>query len=419
MKRVYILVFSKAVENKYFSSSKSNPGIGGTQFTSILLALALSEQCPHWDIILVNNAEILFDNSLPNLKQEFHKSPAAFFESLSRNKQKVIISSRSVLSKVSTELLRKFEDEILCTSRHPFDSGIKELVNRKVNLRAIVCVGTYQFHSNTSNRINCYHIQNIFSPPKLQTASNLPLVNQTDINALHLGALVPGKGFLDVAKSWVELKTKIPGIKLNVIGSSETYGIKPESDLVPAELGYAKQILKFIPEEDIHSGKVVFHGNLGQEKFDLIKKANLAILNPTGATEAFPASPLECMSCGVPVIASDDFGMSDSMRFFPELIVKGHKNIAEKTAWLLSDPLRYREMQLRSLAIAQWFASQTDLVVNRWIRLINCIFEHDDNHISLFPLLPFYGSRTKFLYRKHINSRTKLLSKLKKILTNM
>ncbi len=171
---------------------------------------------------------------------------------------------------------------------------------------------------------------------------------------------------------------------MHVIGSCSTYGDEPESTLIPTALSYADEILSYISEEDISNGSVIFHGNLGEEKFDIIRQCNFAILNPTGKTEAFPASPLECMSFGLPVIASDDYGMSDAMRFFPELVIKKPSEILERIEWLVADEMRYKEMQQRSIAVAKWFDSQFDQINTRWVRLIEAVFDGNYKNLCLF-----------------------------------
>lgn len=400
--KVYIPVFSDATKSKIFSLQRGNPGIGGTQFTTIYLALSLGQMCPSWQIILVNTTEIVLENATSNIKQERLDNIIFFFKGLSCQTSQVVIASTNLLKEVNPKLLKKTEKNIICWSHHPFDFFAYNLA-KTINLREVVCVGTYQFHSNKHIKSRIQHIQNIFVPPKPIEQKNSGALLFDQINIVHIGALHPAKGFLEIAKSWNQIKARFPNTKLHVIGSSSTYGEKPESDLVPTTLSYAEEILQFIPEQDIQNGEIVFYGNLGEEKFDIIRKCDLAILNPTGFSEAFPASPLECMACGVPVIASDDYGMSDCMRFFPELVIHGQENITDIVEWLVSDPLRYRELKERSIAVSQWFELQTEQIIIRWIRLIRSVFE-DIQPVNLFPVMSFYGDEKQLIYRRDIRS---------------
>lgn len=406
MRKVFIPVFSSSVQSKQFSLQGSNPGVGGTEFTTIRLALSLAASRPDWKVIIASYTGIKIEDNLPNLAQEIYEDVSIFFQSASNivDNSSVVIATISVLKRANIEFLKKIENHLIAWSRHPFDVEASKLANQ-INFKGIVCVGIYQFYSNRTISSHVHHIQNIFISPVSHPLKLDKSSNQKTLNIVYLGALIPGKGFLDLAKAWEPLKQKFPGVKLHVIGSSATYGSNPESAEIPASADYAKGILRFIPQHDIRRGDVIFYGNLGEEKFDIIQRCDLAILNPTGATEAFPASPLECMAFGVPVIASDDYGMSDAMRFFPELVIDGHKNIVEKVTWLIADPLRYLEMQHRSITVAKWFDSQTGLIITRWIRLLDAIFMDTSSDFILFPTMPFYGSKPKLLLRRDIRPR--------------
>ena len=406
--KVYIPIFAYNVESKVFSLNRGNPGVGGTQFTSIRLALLLAETRSDWEIILANSTEINLEDAPFNIAQQIFSEPTAFFNSLENCYGDLVIATTSVLNKVNVKCLQKLNNNIVCWSRHPFDKSAKSLFS-KIKFKGVVCVGVYQFYSNTNITNDIFYIQNLFIFPELKKSEKLSEIKNKEVNIVYMGALIPAKGFLEVAKSWQSLKSLFPRVRLHVIGSTATYGKKLESTLIPTTSDFVEKILEFIPEEDIQNGEVAFYGNLGEEKFEIIQNCDVAILNPTGATEAFPASPLECMACGIPVIASNNYGMSDCMRFFPELVVHGHKDIAKRVKWLISDPLRYKELQQRSIAVAKWFDSQTDQIVTRWIRLISSITSNSQENIDLLPIMPFHGSRTRIIYLKYLSPIVRVL----------
>lgn len=410
--RIFIPIFSDSTKGKYFSSHEGNPGIGGTEYNAIILAIYLAKQCPEWLIVLANRTEILLEESLDNLTQEIFENESSFLECIQLDINTLLILTPSFANRVNLRLLQKFENRYICWSHHPFDSKA-EKITAKVKASCVVCVGTYQYYSNKRLSPNVHHIQNIFIPPIGSFQDTYRTIDKKKLNIVHLGALIPGKGFLEIAKSWIDLKTSFPEVTLHVIGSSNTYGGKTEHDLIPTSLDYAKQILEYIPKEDIYSGKIIFYGNLGKEKFEIMKKCDLAIQNPTGATEAFPASPLECMSLGVPVIASGDYGMSDCMRFFPELTLVSRNNILSKVYYLTSDSLRYNEICKRSSVVSLWFSSQNNLMILRWINLIKVLAEKNHRDLRLSPVMPFHGSRIKMIARRDVKP---VFSKAKKFL---
>ncbi len=406
---IYIPIFSSAAQSKEFSVEGENPGVGGTEFIAIKLAIELSKVRPDLDIVLVGENTIKIKDFF--VRQLAFENPDIFLRFCLTQGQFIIIAFVSLLRNIDPDLIKNIKHELICWSHHPFDFYLGEI---KHELKHIVCVGVYQFYSNKTLNTGIYHIQNIFNFSSLMKHELNKRIHRNQVNIVSLGALIPGKGFVEIAKAWSQLKNQFPGVKLHVIGSATTYGSKLEFDLVPASPDYAKEILKYIPENDIQNGEVIFYGNLGEEKFDIIKQCDLAILNPTGFTEAFPASPLECMACGVPVIASDDYGMSDCMRFFPELVINGHQNIAERVEWLLEDPLRYRELQQRSMSVAQWFASQKDQIITRWIRLIEAVAEGKTQELRLDPVMPFYGSKRVLIYRRDIRPKLAKLNRYRR-----
>lgn len=401
-KKIYFLLFAKNTNCKRFSLSGSNPGIGGTEFNIIITALKLSEAMPSWDFYLVNELPVDIEESPSNFNQTQSKDPIAFFESRNINPPTVVVAPVILLRKIPGNLLREINDKLVIWSHHPFDRDLRA-ITPLIKCCTVVCVGVYQHFSNKVSDLSLNHIQNIFTFPRDGGIVSSHQFNINQINIVHLGALIPAKGFIELAKAWRALKIRFPGVRLHVIGSSATYGEEPESKLIPTSLKYATQILDYIPEKDIQSGKVIFYGNMDHEKFEIIKKCDLAILNPTGHSEAFPASPLEILAFGVPVIASSDYGMSDCMRYFPELIIDGHEDIVGKVEYLVSDNLRFQEFRERAVAVANWFHLQTGLIVYRWVRLLDSLSE--DKILDMPPYMPFYGSRAKLWYRRIIQPK--------------
>ena len=393
---LYIPVFSQAIAGKRFSATGQNPGVGGTQFTSVKLAILLADTYPGLDVRLVNPSDILLDRTPVNLKIFNAIDLGNFFSSTDfESGPTVILATMSILKQVDTDALREHRNRIIAWQHHPFNLDVRIV---RMGIRAHVSVGSYQYYSNRPFYGSMWHIQNPFtavtvdrSPSTLKGGGGS---RRTRI--VFLGALIRAKGFLHIAKQWHAIQNVIPGAELHVIGSSATYGKQPEHSIVPCDRDLATDILNFIPKRDIDDGRVTFHGNLGDERFDILKNADVAILNPTGQTEAFPASPLECMATGVPVIASDEYGMSDTMSFFPELAIKRPEQVADRLKWLFSDNLRYEELRQRAFTVADWFDSQTGLILARWRRLFQLMIDSNDPIENNPPMESLYGSRLRF-----------------------
>lgn len=402
--KIYIPIFSLSAAAKAFSKNGQNPGCGGTGFTSIRLAFYLAEAEPSWEIFVVNFSGMQFIDAPDNLYQlEGESLDQLFKEYLNKDDPFVVISPLSVLKKASKNFLIQYKSRIIPWIRHPFSADLNFI---KIGFPAYVCVGNYQYESLKYYYKYLWHIQNIFVAPggKFHLKKFPEGTAKDPLRLVSLGALVPGKGYLEIARQWSAIKKSYPSAELHVIGAAETYGAKSENKYVPAERKFAAEILRYIPEKDLLNNKVVFYGNLGEEKFEIISKCHIALLNPTGKTEAFPSSPLECMAAGVPVIASADYGMSDSMRFFSELSLKNPGQIVDKIKYLEKRPGVYAEMQKRSIAVAGWFELQHEIILIRWLNLIKLILcDQFENIGSAAPYMPFYGSRFKLIYRVGLN----------------
>ena len=189
--------------------------------------------------------------------------------------------------RMPSELLSRIAFRTILWVRHPFFNP-RRLTDS--DFLATIHVGEYQYFSNRSFYRKNWFIQNLFTPFTSVSSRKLPMDGKVKI--IYLGALFQVKGFGHIARQWSSIKRIVPNAELHVIGSSSTYGKVPEHEMIPCDSEFAEEILMSIPLTDISEGRVVFHGNLGHEKFELMRNAHFAILNPTGASEAFPASPL-------------------------------------------------------------------------------------------------------------------------------
>ncbi|RZL01957.1 MAG: glycosyltransferase [Rubrivivax sp.] len=125
--------------------------------------------------------------------------------------------------------------------------------------------------------------------------------------AVYMGALVPGKGFLHLAKLWPRIRQAVPQAELDVIGSADLYGAASKSDQQ-----YLQKIHQHLGHDAAKSG-VRFHGKLGSEKYAVLHKALVGLPNPTGFTETSCLSALEMSSCGLAIVAPQRWGFCDTV----------------------------------------------------------------------------------------------------------
>jgi glycosyltransferase involved in cell wall biosynthesis len=366
---VVFFAFGKAIKSKIFSANGQNPGVGGTQFATIILALKLANVRSNYQIYLCSDFFLRLQNSPKNLKQISIKD---FF-----NDRKLFDYTKTIFICIdgilhNKKLLNKLlKYKIVNWIHHPFKMPS---YHKNLKFSAHVSVGTYQYFSNNVWYKPHWHIPYLFNTLMRDSLPKKIYRPNETMRLVFLGALVLGKGFHYIAREWPKIKKKFPNVRLDVIGSTKTHdGKDPENKIIPTTNSYAKEILKYITDEDLQTKRVVFHGNLGKEKFRIIKKAHFAILNPTGRTEALPASTLECLMCGTPVIASNDYGMSDFMRDFPECSLGNPSEITNKLITITNNSSLYLSLQKRSLLVAKSFLKKTPEILSRWQQLIDTL----------------------------------------------
>jgi glycosyltransferase involved in cell wall biosynthesis len=404
--KVVLIVSGKAVQNKIFKANSQNPGVGGTEFVTIILAFALAKEREDYEVYLWSEVTLKLENPPKNLKQILIKEVHFPNSKLFNSESTILICPNSSLNDYIFSQHQKFLNKsikckIINWLHHPFNIPIDY---KTLKVSAHVSVGVYQYFSNNFWYKHHWHIYNLFNIKSFNLSKYKFFKPNRSLKLVFLGALIPDKGFHYIAKVWLEIKKKFPNVQLDVIGSTQTYtGEDPESKKIPTTTDYANKIFKFIPAEDLLNKRVVFHGNLGEEKFKIIKSAHLAILNPTGRSEAFPASPIECLMCGTPVIASGDYGMSDIMCFFPEAKLSGPDEIISKLISIINNSHKYRNLQKRSLFVAKLFSKNTTKILLRWQDLIDNLSKNNtiinNPPISMTKLQFFYSNRLLLLIR--------------------
>lgn len=359
------------LKNKIFSANGQNPGVGGTQFATIILALKLASIRPNYQVYLCAEVYIKLQNPPKNLKQILIKD---FYNLKLLDYTKTIFICPDGLLQNKKLFNKLLNYKIINWIHHPFKMPS---YYRNLKFSVHVSVGTYQYFSNNLWYKPHWNIPNLVN--KLKKYSFLKKIykpNKT-LRLVFLGALVMGKGFHYIAREWPKIKKKFPKIRLDVIGSTKTYdGKDSENKIIPSTNSYAKEILKYITDEDLQTKRVVFHGNLGKEKFRIIKKAHFAIINPTGKTEAFCYSARECLMCGTPVITSNDYGISDFMHNFPESSLGNSSEITNRLITITNNSSLYLNLQRRSFLVAQSFSKKTPEILSRWQQLIDTLVEN-------------------------------------------
>ena len=347
-KLIYFIISSSSVRGLQISGFAENPNIGGTEFVTIQLALELAENEPKFEVRLVTIHPFQINEIPKNLKIVSLKNDFSF-----KKGSVVILSSKStpILNSMRTENQR-----IILWSHHPHDFLIRDA---KFQVSELVSIGAYQYESNRLIYGEHSKIQNI--PPRVNI--KLGTVNRKELrNFIYLGSFAPAKGLSKIIRNFKYLYQINPSFKLNILGGT-IYDF--DKDTMPPAIKTAYQRLPRSVKNN-----VCFLGAVEQGKGEIIAKHDLALLNPTGKSEAFPASVLECYYQGIPVIASYDYGMSEFLPIKSPVSIKNGNSAVSAFAYL-NEPENYQKECERIYSLVEIYLSKRKNILDAWCRVLN------------------------------------------------
>jgi glycosyltransferase involved in cell wall biosynthesis len=376
--RLVVLAHGSMLSGRTIQLDRPNPGIGGTQFTRIRLADEFARRFPQHTVELVSDHAFSVFDAPENLRQVTVERFEDHLVVLADDGDEWVLTGPSMLlCRLEPAVIRRVASRTIMTSHLMYDCDLWE-AERIARFGAVAGVGAYHYHSLRPRSPRTY-LRDLFLPGWSQPPS-APDVTLNESRAgqfriVHLGALLPLKGFHDLARMWPDLRDRIPDVQLDVIGGSETYGREVTHPDIPTGLEFGDRILRHIPLKDVRSGRVVFHGNLGASKEAVIRRADVAVLNVTGRPECFPAALLECLDLGVPVVGSAAYGLWDGMRHFPEMTTVSPAEVVDRVVALAADPHLRRRLAVRAQAVGQGFRDENTAILDRWEEVATAILE--------------------------------------------
>lgn len=283
----------------------NNPGIGGSEFHSIVLATILAKGN---DVTLWLKSGSL---DVDGLSIQRKLLPEDVFD--------LQISFSSCANDVTPNPF-----PLVAISHHPFDSHILRLPERTL---VIVNVGEYQLKTN-SRSANHVGIPQIWLPVFLRKPHSQSVVRSKPkpFKVGHVSSLHPSKGFHDVLIAWMKYLSSGGRGTLEVLGGQSLYGISESHPYLPVSKSYGEKLLAIMGGE-VHES-VKFVGRVIGDVGPRIGTWDLAVLNPKGFGESESVSMKDCWRESVPVIAGCRFGQRDYMRLFPELATSSRREIA-------------------------------------------------------------------------------------------
>lgn len=373
MQQITILVRFNASEEQSlrFGAQVPNYGVGGTQFLSIQLALRLCEPKFGFHVNLVTNRAIGIEYaanltllSVNSFSQHVLHAP---LDSLG-----VIIAPAQILAAMDKAAVSRIANRTIAHSHHINDARIASL-EACHTFAAVACVSEYHYHSTLCRSPKLF-LRNLVAPNWTESGSSEDRSRRrSDLEIVFLGALVPGKGFLSVAESWESIKRNLKSVRLHVVGGSATYGLPATHPILPTSQAFGDEILRYINLQDIYDGRVVFYGNLGEEKEAVIRGADVAVLRLDNVRESFCLAAYECISLGVPVVGRRPGALKEVMASFPELVSGTKRQLVTTLRKLATDASFRDSIVSRCFEFSDAVVRHNDDVLHRWSLTVQAV----------------------------------------------
>lgn len=382
---IYIPTATNSLEGKSFDARFINPGVGGTEYLSVILAWALSERFKHLNVKIISKCSFHLINKPDNLaliNENVNNVWAATDWASS-----FWILTVSLAESLSIKIKENHYVNSVVWSHHPSDWRVLKF--SKIH-KSLVSTGLYQFHSNLFYFKKHHLVNNLYFPQfdNELINSNINEKKLKEFNVMFLGALIPAKGFHHVLENWKNIKSAIPNAILHVVGGSNLYGTEKNIDTqIPCDSDYAAKLKRIILKDSLDVNSIVFYGSCGEERFDIYKKMNVAIVNPTGVSESFSFNLHECIDFGIPVVASIDYGLNDVMKYFDNLSISSPSEIVNRIIQINSEKFSKEDFKLRRAKYLNMIKKRNDKILESWLKIINGQLMADKYRINSYVLL--------------------------------
>lgn len=354
------------------SSRDRNPGVGGSEFHALQLALIFME-----NKFKVN---LMVEGIAPEMPSEIRLVNCKEAESL---RDVILVTSVAAVVKHDLELFQSTRTVLV--SHHPHDGFLSMAIKRLPLLSGVVNVGRYQFFSNRRRGIRSVWLPT-FSP--MVVSRNPELGKSTDYTPGqnlfehhsrigHISSLHASKGFHVALAGFLRhlSESRLEHVRFRVIGGSELYGDKSQtSSPIPVTEPSMTKIRKVLNRfDDLGKSSVDFLGVMKSGIPEEVSTWLLAIQNPLGFAEADPMSVQDCLAQSVPFIGSSLFGMYDYSTIFPELNAHTSRQVQKKLRFYLSHPELHATFRTRAMEAAADLSSRRVATEKLWVALIGDI----------------------------------------------
>lgn len=381
---------------------KGNPGMGGTQYNSLLLAWTLAEYNRNLAVYLIHSEGT---NKYPQNVTDLIVSEESK-ETIAKLELDIFITNNDGPADWLYEVLKSNNVKIITIVENFMRKEWMEKIMSREMIKRVVFVGNEQYDWCIDTKL----IQ------KSTVIGNLTVCNHERYReskghnhaVTYMGALLPQKGFHVLAKQWKYVVSKVPDAQLYVIGSGKLYNA--DSSLGSYGLSTEEYESVFIPYLLDDDGEMLdsvhFLGTMGQEKEDIFLKTSVGVPNPTAETETFCCCATEMQSYGIPLVTIAKNSFFDVTKdTYSAFLYHSEKDFGEKIVRLLLNEELNEQMGQNAKEFAKKFSPEE--LVNTWSATIeevihDCSSKYIRNYKHLFYNLKILRVVNRFL-RIHLH----------------
>lgn len=190
---------------------------------------------------------------------------------------------------------------------------------------------------------------------------------------VYIGAIIRGKGFLQLCRIWKGILREVPDARLLVLGSGTLYGSSKLGKYGIAADEYEREFIPYITDSDGNLLKSIkFLGNVGAEKQQIFLQSSVGVINPSTSTstETFGLGIVEMNDASLPVVTYIKPGYIDT-------IVNGETGIMSSSLEdlqyqiirLLKDPQENKRLGENGKMFIRRFSP--DVILPQWLDLLS------------------------------------------------
>lgn len=352
-----------------------NPGLGGTQFSEIATAHYLQQFFPEQlEVLLLAHLTDLLPSSLQVIAVD------NVIDAAVKSKQAgcdIFIFRSSWIDEELYEKLYQINLKVIVRSDDWLTVDKLSLLASCLPIKCNVCfsgeqLDNYRDHKIFNKSTRIHHPLNIDNYIPKQD------ISKKGNTVVFLGNIIPVKGFHILARIWPTILKERPDAKLVVIGSAKLYDRNQTLGKwgVAEEEYEANYIRPYLSDENGNIVKSVHFAGLVPDKNEILRNADVGVVNPSGRAEVFCISAVEFQACGTPVISAPIGGLLDTIIHGKTgFHAKNDGELAKYILYLLNNPKIAKQFGQNGID----FVKETfdyKLIAKQWLELLIDIYNN-------------------------------------------